>query len=420
MRYYVETYGCWLAKADARILEQRYREEGHVPAASPEEADLLLVYTCAVREDGEVRQLRRIEELARHGKELVVAGCLARERPYTITRVGGKVRLVYPSAVEGGADRSMKVLPEYDPPRHGLIHVVPVQVGCLGNCTFCVTKFTRGGAGYVRSASPLDVVENVGRAVARGAREIYITGQDVATYGYDRRWEGGYDLPSLLELVLSRVEGEYRVRIGMSEPLVMAKFMDRLLDIVKRDGRVYRYFHIPVQSGSDRVLRLMNRKYTVDEFRSLVGRIRRELGDRVFIATDIIVGFPGEDEEDFEATVRLVRDLAFDKVHVARYSRRPYTEAAVYDNQVPDPVKKARSKVLSRVALETAHLRNVAALGRRDRVLVTEVDHGLLVGRASDYRQVVVARGEHPALGNFVDVRIVHAEPIYVYGDVLS
>ncbi|ABL87523.1 RNA modification enzyme, MiaB family [Pyrobaculum islandicum DSM 4184] len=413
-RIYVETYGCWLAKADAEILRQRL---GYEQVSNVDEADVILVYTCAVREDGEVRQLARIRELVKLGKELIVAGCLARLRPYTIKSLAPHAKLIYPSEIEGGKERSMKTLPKYE---RGLIYTVPLQVGCLGNCTFCATKYTRGGAGYVKSADPDDVVRHIKEAVAKGAREIYLTGQDVITYGFDAGWRGGWTLPDLLDRILKEVEGEYRVRIGMSEPWIFEKFVDQLLDIIKRDHRVYRYFHLPVQSGSDKVLVAMGRKYTVEEYRGLIRRIRRELGDNVFIATDIIVGFPGETEEDFQETVKLVEELQFDKIHVARFSPRPFTEAAVMPRQVPDAEKKRRSKILSEVAMRIAHLRNGAQVGKRDVVLIDEVDHGLVVGRASDYRQVVVKRGAGDGLlGEFVNVRIAAASPVYLYGEIL-
>ncbi|ABP50878.1 MAG: tRNA (N(6)-L-threonylcarbamoyladenosine(37)-C(2))-methylthiotransferase [Pyrobaculum sp.] len=414
-RAYIETYGCWLAKADAEIIRQRL---GLVAVERPEDADVVMIYTCAVREDGEVRQLARIRELAGLRKEVVVAGCLAKLRPYTIKSAAPNARLLYPSEVEGGQKREMKVLPRYE---GGVIYTVPLQVGCLGNCTFCATKYTRGGAGYVKSANPDDVVRHVKEAVARGAKEIYLTGQDVITYGFDMRWRPGWSLPDLLERILREVEGEYRVRIGMSEPWVFARFADRLLDIVKGDRRVYRYFHLPVQSGSDRVLRAMGRRYTVDEYRELVRKIRKTLGEFAFVATDIIVGFPGEAEDDFWESVKLVEELQLDKVHVARFSPRPFTEAAVMPRQVPDAEKKRRSKILSEVSLRVARLRNGLRVGSRDVVLIDEVDHGLVVGRASDYRQVVVKRGHGDGLiGQYREVQIVAAGAVYLYGDIVE
>jgi len=401
-RVYLEAYGCWLARAEALAI---LREMGASLVANPEEADEVLVYTCAVREDGEVRQLRALERIAKLGKPVTVAGCLAKARPRTITMVVRGARIVLP-----GPPRPT----EYDPSVTGVTYVLPLQVGCLGDCTFCVTRYTRGGAGYVRSLPPDEAVEYVKRAVARGAREIYLTGQDVVTYGAEHGWRGEWSLPKLLERILSEVEGSYMVRIGMSEPAVFARFADQLIDIVKRDERVYKFFHLPVQSGSDRVLEAMRRKYTVAEYVELVKRIRREIPDS-FIATDIIVGFPGETDEDFEASMRLVEELRFDKVHVARYSRRPFTEAAVMPNQVPDPVKKARSRALSELALRVAEERNREYVGRRVRALVTEVDHGVYVARAMDYRQVALPA---PApIGAVIEADIGGAGPVYLYAE---
>lgn len=200
-KIYVETYGCWLAKADAEIIRQRL---GYEKVSAAEEADLILVYTCAVREDGEVRQMARIKELTFLGKDMIIAGCLARLRPYTIKTVAPRAKLLYPAEVEGGREREMRILPRYD---GGLIYTVPLQVGCLGNCAFCATKYTRGGAGYVKSADPDDVIRHVKEAVAKGAREIYLTGQDVITYGFDMRWRPGWSLADLLERMLREVEG---------------------------------------------------------------------------------------------------------------------------------------------------------------------------------------------------------------------
>jgi len=430
VKFYVETYGCWLAKADSRILEHRLTSMGHTLVDSVEEADVIIVNTCAVREDSESRELKRIKELALTGKRILVVGCLAKARPYTIRSIAPNVAVADANApdrisldkdLQFYKERSTSMLPRYNPARHGVIHVVPIQVGCLCNCTFCITKYTRGGAGYVRSYPPDSIVENIRDAVSRGAKEIYLTGQDVTTYGFDKGWSGGWNLPSLLRRILEEVPGRYMIRIGMSEPYVAAKFIDEIIELMREDRRLYQFFHLPVQSGSDRVLRLMRRKHTVGEYVELVKKIRREL-PRAFIATDIIVGFPGETEEDFEDTLRLVRDLRFDKVHVARYSRRPFTEAAVMPNQVPDKVKKIRSKILSELSLRISYEKNAEYVGSRLEVLIDEVDHGLLVGRAFNYRQVVVDLAERAnhRLGEFVEVNITRADSIYLYSEKVA
>lgn len=419
--YYIETYGCWLNKADSNLIEEDLAKLGYVKVNDPGSADLVIINTCAVREDSEVRELKAIERYSKLGKRLVVAGCLTKARPSEILKVAPNAVLVDPNSVEdfasvlqGGAnanERAMARIPQFSGGSH--IYVVPIQVGCLGNCAYCVVKFTRGGMGWVRSADMNMVKESIAKAVSRGAREIYLTGQEVSAYGKDR----GYDLVDLLESILKDVNGRYMIRLGMLEPLELERIIHRLIDVVKSDWRVYRFFHIPVQSGSNRVLRLMRRKYDVDLFKWEVELIRRSF-QYSFIATDIIVGHPGETEEDFEESVRLIRELSIDKVHVARYSPRPFTEAA-YMKQVPDQVKKQRSTILSKVALEVAHLRNRQYIGGIYEGIVSTVGfkgRGFMV-RLMDYRPVIV---NHGYLGSFVKVKVTDATPINLVGELIE
>lgn len=420
-KYYIETYGCWLNKADSALIEEDLAKLGHVKVNDPAEADMVIINTCAVREDSEARELRAIERYYKMGKVVMVAGCLTRARPSEILKVAPSAKLISPNSVESFAEaltkgveqpeRTMARLPEYKPVSH--IYVVPIQVGCLGNCTYCIIKYTRGGMGWVKSADIEAVKDAVARAVARGAREIYLTGQEVSAYGKDR----GYDLVDLLEKILREVDGRYMIRLGMLEPLELEKILDRLIDVVKSDWRIYRFFHIPVQSGSNKVLRIMRRKYTVELFRDEVLRIRRAF-DRSFIATDIIVGHPGEDDEDFQESVRLVEELEIDKVHVARYSPRPFTEAA-YMKQVPDSVKKTRSSILSEVALKVAERRNMGYVGGVYSGIVSTVGfrgRGFMV-RLMDYRPVVVDKAY---LGSFVKVKVTGATAINLVGEVVE
>ncbi|WP_243668340.1 MiaB/RimO family radical SAM methylthiotransferase [Vulcanisaeta sp. JCM 16161] len=290
---------------------------------------------------------------------------------------------------------------------------MPIQVGCLGNCSFCVTKIGRMGFGRVKSYDMDDIVNAIANAVNRGAREIYLTGQEISAYGRDR----GYDLADLLEKILSRVNGRFMVRLGMMEPLELSRIIDRLLDIVRSDWRVYRFFHIPVQSGSDRVLMLMRRKYSVDLFRDIVMRIRKVFPDAT-IATDIIVGFPGETDEDFLLSVKLIEELGIDKVNLARYSRRPFTEAA-YMEQVPEQVKKERSKIATDVFNRVALERNRMFIGREMWGIVSEVDFKgeNYVVRSYNYKPIAVRRAD---IGAFVKVKVTDATPQRLFGQLLE
>ncbi len=391
-------------------------------------ADVVIVNTCAVREEAERNELKLLRKLSKEyqDKRLIVIGCLTRVRPASIKDAAPNAVLVtshgaelIDEAMNGNADiyiyddRPAKYLPNYYPELHGHRYVVPIQVGCLGNCSFCVTKIGRMGFGRVKSYDIDDIINAIANAVSKGAREIYLTGQEISAYGRDR----GYDLVDLLENILRKVGGRFMIRLGMMEPLELSRIIDRLLDVVKSDWRVYRFFHVPVQSGSDRVLMLMRRKYTVDLFRDIIMRIRRVFPDAT-IATDIIVGFPGETDEDFWASVKLIEELGIDKVNLARYSRRPFTEAA-YMEQVPEQVKKERSKIATDAFNKVALERNRMFIGREMWGIVSEVDFKgeNYVVRSYNYKPIAVRKAD---IGAFVRVRVTDATPQRLFGQLLE
>ncbi len=423
-KVYVETYGCWLNKAESEVMVTILSRLGYEVCSSVDEANLIIVNTCAVRSETESRILKRLSELRRilEGRNcrVVVCGCLARVRPASILEVFPDAILLDPNSIERISEvlslepgsfvfsdvPTREVLPEF---RGGLRYVVPIATGCRGNCSFCIDKVARR---VVRSYDKSLIVERVRRAVERGAREIFLTAQDAAVYGIDR----GYTLVELLEAI-DRIEGRFFVRVGMMEPSEVMRILDGLLDVFKRSEKLYRFFHIPLQSGDDRVLKLMNRRYSVAEYVELIRRIRRELPD-ASIVTDIIVGFPGEDEEAFENTCKVVRELKFDKVHVARYTPRPFTLGSTM-KQVPEPIKKCRSRVLTIVANEVALEINMRLVGSRVEVLVTgegQSEKGFIGSRTRSYKLTFLKEAR---VGEFAEVYVERATPLYLYGSVV-
>lgn len=428
MKVYMETYGCWLNKGESQIMASILEKKGARLVKGVDEADVVVVNTCAVRGDTETKIIRRLGELERQrrklGFRLVVAGCLVNVRPKTILEISPEASLVEPDAVEKIWDvvssekqvflvrqykGSRTVLPKY---KGGPTYVVPIQTGCLGNCAFCVEWVGRGRG--VKSYSPRLIVDAIMDAVKRGAKEVYLTGQDVAAYGADI----GLSLTDLLEAILESVKGEYWVRLGMMEPLLTFRQISRLLALF-RDDRVYKYFHLPVQSGDDRVLRLMNRKYTVQQYKDLVRRIRASLGRWQSLVTDLIVGFPGEDEKAFHNSLRLIEELEFDKVHVARYTLRPFTRGYVMRG-VPEPEKKHRSRLASEVVMKVAYRINSRYVGQEREVLVNSVSmRGDFTGRTIEYKPVIL-KGYSLKLGEKVRAKIVGATPIALIGEVVD
>jgi MiaB/RimO family radical SAM methylthiotransferase len=428
--FYLEVYGCALSEFDALAMASILESKGMRRVESPEEAEVLVINTCAVRLDTEQRIAERIVELRRKlpGKRMVIAGCLVKARPGLVARLAPDASLLSPQAVdrvwdavealrrggrlvELGGRRDTSWMPT--PPVVDAVATLMVQEGCLGDCSFCITKVARR---QVKSYPPRLIVEKVRELVSRGAREIRLTGTDVAVYGVDL--PGKPTLADLLAMILEKVEGEYRIRVGMMTPDQAMEIIDDLLDVY-RDERVYKYFHLPVQSGDDEVLRIMKRNYTVDEYKRLHRKIKAAFPDAM-IATDIIVGHPGETEEAFMNTVRLVEELRFEKVHLAQYSLRPHTEAASLP-QVPDPVKKRRSsmlmKVIERIGLEI----NRRYVGRRVRALVAERSWrgDGYTARLDNYTPLVVPPVEG-ALGRFVEAEVLDATFFDLRGRIVS
>lgn len=425
MKVFIRTFGCWLNKGESEVMKTLLKRAGHEIVDSMENTDVVIVNTCAVRGDTEVsifRELKRLEvERKKWGFKVVVTGCLVNVRPKSILEIVPEASLVEPDSLEKIVEvvedsrqqfllrmypRSRSVLPEFE---GGVTYVLPIQSGCLGACAFCIEGVTRGLG--VKSYSPRTILEAVQRAVARGAREIYLVGQDLAAYGYDI----GTNIAELLRLLLDEVKGDYRLRIGMMEPMLLSRHIDGLLQLMS-DERVYRYFHIPVQSGDDRVLMAMNRKYTVAEYRNLVAKIRSSPFSSS-VVTDVIVGFPGEDEEAFKNTLRLIEELEFDKVHIARYTLRPFTRGYIM-NSVPEPLKKLRSRVASEVALRVAYTVNKRYVGKITQVLINGVSpKNDYVGRTLEYKPVVF-KGYDLKLGETVEAKIREATPLSLIGEI--
>ena len=356
MRYFVESYGCTMNFGEGRSLSEDMASLGHQPVDSADEADIVVLNTCTVVETTEKRMLARISELKRQGKEVIVTGCMAKVQPKRIS-----IRL---------PDSPIVPFEEYDrfpdivrerygcagAPVHvatGTDAILPIAQGCLGRCSYCITKFARGD---LRSYPAEDLLRRFDGFLAGGAREILITAQDTSSYGHDT----GTDVVALLGSMLGR-EGDYRIRLGMTNPDSLAKVADGLVRLMD-DDRLYRFVHIPVQSGSDSVLRGMRRRYTVEGFLELVDTLRSAVPD-ISIATDLICGFPGETDEDHRKSVDLIRELRADTVNITRFSSRPGTDAASME-QVHGRVSAERSAELTKVKNETELDVNRSMVGR--------------------------------------------------------
>ncbi len=399
MRVYVETYGCALNRSDEALMKHILTERGHSIVADPSSADVVIINTCTVRLDTEQHMLKKITSLRRLVQErnvkLVVAGCLPAAQPYKVLKTAPEASLVSPqnsSRIHVAVESSGKVVMldgvrERD--RIGLffenrIAPIPIQEGCLSNCSFCITRHARR---VLMSHTIEAIVKSIETAVRMGAVEIQLTGMDLGTYGVDLY--GKRYLPELVRKI-STLQGEFRVRIGMINPEHLPPILDELVEAVYSDRRIYRFLHIPLQSGSDKVLKAMNRKYTVDEYRGLIKEVKRKISD-VSIATDIIVGHPFEDEEDFENTLKVIKELEFERVHFAGYSVRPNTLSAGMPN-IPTRARKERMLRMLETVEEVGLKVREKYVGSTLPVFVTEYSN-TWVGRLDNYIPVILLGG---------------------------
>jgi len=407
MKYFVESYGCTMNFGEGRRLSRDMASMGYSEASSAEDADIVILNTCTVVETTEKRMLARISELKKMRKEVIVTGCMAKVQPKRVEiRLPNSI-IVPPSDYHEFAKEVAARYGIAGPPVpliQGTDAILPVAQGCLGNCTYCITKFARGKlVSYPRE----ELVSEFNRFIDGGAKEILVTAQDTACYGIDLKT----DLPSLMRSMLSR-EGEYRMRVGMMNPNHLKRIIDGMIDIMIEDERVYRFLHIPIQSGSDKVLKAMNRGYRASDFMDLVDRLRSSIPD-ISIATDIITGFPGETDEEHEMTKQLIKDLHADTLNITRFSARPGTEAAGME-QLHGRILKERSTELTELKNEVEYEVNSRLVGQRFKALATEVGKEGTIVRTDYYRPVVIR--EDVPLGTFVDVEITDCRATYLFG----
>jgi MiaB-like tRNA modifying enzyme len=407
VKIFVEAHGCTQNYGEARLMTEALAGVGHRIVASERDADAHVLVTCTVVETTERKMIRRMTELAAYEKPLVVAGCMATAQRQRVLDAVPRARLLparkWPQIVELlGAetvcgDRSAEIESQsfgwHDA-------IVPIAQGCAGRCTYCITRVARGRV----SSYPIEgIVAQVRKRVDQGAREIKLTGQDTAAYGLD----AGTDLPALLR-AFDQIPGEFRVRVGMADPLTVYPIRHDLVDAY-RSERIFKFLHLPVQSGDDEILEAMRRDYSVAEFEDIV-RAFRIAFPRMTLSTDVIVGFPGETEGQFDRTIELIRRTRPDIVNVTRFSARTGTPAASLPNGIGIVGwrVKERSRRLTRLRFEIARDVHRTFVGEEVDVLVTEPGKGTTVlARTPEYRQVVL-QGPLP-LGEFVRVRIEEA-----------
>ena len=438
-KLYIKTFGCQMNEYDSdRMADVLAAAEGYERTDDPEEADLILFNTCSVREKAQEKvfhHLGRWKHLKQKKPHLLigVGGCVASQEGQAIVERARYVDLVFgpqtlhrlPELIRARrstgrpqVDVSFPEIEKFDnlpPPRvEGAAAYVSIMEGCSKYCSFCVVPYTRGE----EVSRPFDdVLAEVAQLAEQGVKEVTLLGQNVNAYR-GAMHDGEYaDLALLLEYV-AEIPGIERIRYTTSHP---NELTDRLIEAYGRIPKLVSHLHLPVQSGSDRILALMKRNYTALEYKSRVRRLRAVRPD-LSLSSDFIVGFPGETEADFEATMRLVEEVGFDASFSFIFSPRPGTPAANLPDTTPAEVKTARLMRLQKKLEEQAQAISRSMVGSVQRVLVEGVskkDGEMLAGR-TDNNRVVNFRGQPRLINQFVSVRITEALPHSLRGEVVQ
>ena len=414
---YIETYGCQMNVSDTELMLGSLEACGYQPVDGPDGADVILVNTCAIRDHAEQRVVGRLGELKRHmkpGTVLGVAGCMAQRLGPILLEKARHVSLVVgpdgyralPQLLEGARTGERVTATSFDleehyedfaPRRSDRVKAwIPVQRGCDYRCTYCIVPYTRGSE---RSRRLADVVREAEQVVRDGMSEVVLLGQTVNSYH-----DGEYDFADLLRAV-GAVDGVRRIRFTSPHP---NDFSDHVVRAIAEVPQVCEHVHLPMQSGSTRVLKRMLRRYTADGYRECVARLRAAVPG-LNLTTDIIVGFPGETEDDFAETVALVRELGFEDAYTFKFSPRDGTPATRMDPAtfVPDPVASDRLERLIAAVRAGARERNLRLLGTRHEVLVEKAARRgeMLQARTRDFKTVMVP-AEGTAVGGYYTVEL--------------
>ena len=420
-KIWVEAYGCSASFADSEMISGLIVNGGHTLVQDKSESDLNLIVTCSVKDVTATRMINRIKES--QSKPLVVAGCLPKAERHTVEKFARNASMMGPNSIgktlqviETTLNGSKIIaLDDTDLSKVGIpkvrlnpvVGIVEISNGCMSECTFCQTKLAKGDLNSYRIG---DIVRQVKRELTDGCKEIWLSSTDNGCYGLDI----GEDLPSLIEQV-SQIPEDFRIRVGMMNPMFMPRIRDGLLKSFE-SNKVFRFLHVPVQSGSNDVLNNMKRGHTVETFKNVVRKFRTKF-ESFTISTDIIIGYPTETKENYEETIELLKETRPDIVNLSRYSKRPGTVAAEMP-QIDVTEVKRRSKQVTELINDISLENNKKWIGWKGDVLFDENLNGQIKGRNFAYKPIFV--NQMSEIGQICTVQVVNATNHSLIGEIVS
>lgn len=414
MKFYVEVYGCTANKSDANLVRGLiHNHTQHRLVSSIKDADVLIILTCTVISTTEQRMLHRIKELMQTQKKLVIAGCMAsvqqqllkKKFPTALLVSPRKIHLLFDLLAGRNKDESLNQKALAPKQCTGLIAPIAIAEGCLFSCSYCITNLARGKL----FSYPYQAVFNaVNNAINQGCKEIQLTAQDTASYGLDQ----GLSLPGLLHRIV-RINRDYMIRVGMMNPRTVKTILPDLIHSYKND-HIFSFLHLPIQSGDNTILQKMNRGYHVEEAIHIIKSFQAELPE-LTIATDVIVGFPTETEEQFQRTKQLLELIKPDVVNITRFSARPFTKAKTMSGRIPTEIVKDRSRQLTQFCSHLITEKNKGFIGKTLQVLTLKKGkENTFICRSMNYKPVIIQ--ETAPLGEYRIVKITDATETHLVG----
>ncbi|HZB65246.1 MAG TPA: tRNA (N(6)-L-threonylcarbamoyladenosine(37)-C(2))-methylthiotransferase, partial [Nitrososphaeraceae archaeon] len=425
---WIEAYGCSANIADSEIIAGTLNSHGYNIVHCIDESDLNIIVTCSVKDSTEHKMLHRIKQLTVDNKPLLVAGCLTKTERKKIEKINPNVSLLGPNSL----DRSVEAVnltfsnnkivflddsseEKVNLPRlrvNKSISIVEIASGCLSNCSFCQTKLSKGN---LKSYRPGSIISQIKNDVKDGCNEIWLTSTDNGCYGKDIN----SNLVELLKLC-TQLEGDYKIRVGMLNPMYLSEILYDLILVYKNEEKIFKFLHIPVQSGSNKILKQMYRGHDIKIFKKAVYEFRKSIPE-ITIATDVIVGFPNETEEDFKLTMDLIKEYEPDIINISKYSQRSGTVSSRLKN-IPSDQKKLRSTILHSISREISKKRNTLWKGWIGDVYIDEITNTLVQGRNYAYKSVIINNSDtlNLSVGQIIKVKVVDSSQYSLFAEFLE
>ena len=425
---WIEAYGCSANIADSEIIAGTLNSHGYNIVNCIDDSDLNIIVTCSVKDSTEHKMLHRIKQLTVDNKPLLVAGCLTKTERKKIEKINPNVSLLGPNSL----DRSVEAVnltfsnnkivflddsseEKVNLPRlrvNKSISIVEIASGCLSNCSFCQTKLSKGN---LKSYRPGSIISQIKNDVKDGCNEIWLTSTDNGCYGKDIN----SNLVELLKLC-TQLEGDYKIRVGMLNPMYLSEILYDLILVYKNEEKIFKFLHIPVQSGSNKILKQMYRGHDIKIFKKAVYEFRKSIPE-ITIATDVIVGFPNETEEDFKLTMDLIKEYEPDIINISKYSQRSGTVSSRLKN-IPSDQKKLRSTILHSISREISKKRNTLWKGWIGNVYIDEITNTLVQGRNYAYKSVIINNSDtlNLSVGQIIKVKVVDSSQYSLFAEFLE